>query len=140
MHTLLQDIRYALRLLRKSPGFTTAAVLTLALGIGPNAAVFSVANAFLRKPIWFPQIDSLTMVINNLPGDANGRNSVTPADYLAWKSQSQSFEKIGAYEWGEKNLPGSGDPQKLRGANVPANFFDILQIAPQMGRAFLPEE
>jgi putative ABC transport system permease protein len=140
MHTLLQDIRYAFRLLRKSPGFTAAAVLTLALGIGANAAVFSVANAFLRKPIWFPQIDTLTMVINNLPGDANGRNSVTPADYLAWKTQSQSFEKIGAYEWNEVNLTGSGDPQKLSGANVTANFFDILQIAPQLGRAFLPEE
>ena len=140
MQTLLQDIRYAQRLLRKSPGFTAAAVLTLALGIGANAAVFSVANAFLRKPIWFPQIDTLTMVINDLPGNANLPNSVTPADYLAWKTQSQSFEKIGAYEWNEVNLTGNGDPQKLSGANVTANFFDILQISPQLGRPFLPEE
>ncbi|MGH9747204.1 MAG: ABC transporter permease [Candidatus Acidiferrales bacterium] len=140
MQTLLQDIRYALRLLRKSPGFTVAAILTLALGIGANAAVFSVANAFLRKPIWFPEIDRLAMVINDLPGDSTGRNSVTPADYLAWKTQSQSFEKVGAYEWNGVNLTGTGDPQKLSGANVTSNFFDILQIGPQMGRAFLPEE
>lgn len=140
MHTLWLDVRYALRLLRKSPGFTLAAILTLALGIGANAAIFSVANAFLRKPIWFPEIDRLAMVINNRPGEALGRNSVTPADYLAWKAQSQSFEKIGAYEFSDVNLTGSGDPLKLSGANVTANFFDILQMPPQLGRAFLPEE
>ena len=140
MHTLWLDIRYALRLLRKSPGFTAAAVLTLALGIGANAAIFSVANAFLRKPIWFPEIDRLAMVIDNRPGEALGRNSVTPADYVAWKEQSHSFEKIGAYEFNDVNLTGSGDPLKLSGANVTANFFEILQMPPQLGRAFLPEE
>ena len=140
MQTLLQDIRYALRLLRKSPGFTTAAVLTLALGIGANAAIFSVANAFLRKPIWFPEIERLVMVINNLPGESIGRNSVTPADYLAWKTQSQSFEEVGAYEWSDVNLTGNGDPQKLSSANVTSNFLEILQMHPQIGRAFLPEE
>jgi putative ABC transport system permease protein len=140
MQTLLQDIRYALRLLRKSAGFTAAAVLTLALGIGANAAIFSVANAFLRKPIWFPEVDRLAMVINNLPGESTGRNSVSPADYLVWKAQSQSFEKIGAYEWSDVNLTGNGDPQQLSGANVTANFFEILQMPPQLGRAFLQEE
>jgi putative ABC transport system permease protein len=140
MHTLWLDIRYALRLLRKSPGFTAAAVLTLALGIGANAAIFSVANAFLRKPIWFPEIERLAMVVNNMPGESGGRNSVSPPDYLAWKAESRSFEKVGAYEWGDVNLTGSGDPQKLTGASVTANFFDILQMPPRLGRAFLPEE
>jgi putative ABC transport system permease protein len=140
MQTLLQDIGYALRLLRKSPGFTAAAVLTLALGIGANAAIFSVANAFLRKPIWFPEVDRLAMVINNLPGESTGRNSVSPADYLVWKGQSQSFEKVGAYEWSDANLTGNGDPLKLSSANVTSNFFEILQMPPQLGRAFLPEE
>ncbi|MGA8144333.1 MAG: ABC transporter permease [Candidatus Acidiferrales bacterium] len=140
MRTLSLDIRYALRLLRKSPGFTFAAVLTLALGIGANAAIFSIANAFLRKPIWFPEIDRLAMVINNMPGESSGRNSVTPADYVAWKMQSQSFEKVAAYEWSDVNLTGSGDPEKLTGANVTSNFFDVLQMPPQLGRAFLPEE
>ena len=140
MPTLWLDIRHAMRLLRKSPGFTAAAVLTLALGIGANAAIFSVANAFLRKPIWFPELDRLAMVINSRPGNDASRNSVTPADYLAWKAQSQSFEKVGAYEWSDVNLTGSGDPQKLTGANVTANFFDVLQVQPQLGRAFLPEE
>ena len=140
MQTLLQDIRYALRLLRKSPGFTAAAVLTLALGIGANAAIFSVANAFLRKPIWFPEVDRLAMVINNLPGESTGRNSVSPADYLVWKGQSRSFEKLGAYEWTDANLTGNGDPLKLSSANVTSNFFEILQMPPQLGRAFLSEE
>jgi putative ABC transport system permease protein len=140
MQTLLQDVRYALRLLRKSPGYAAAAILTLALGIGANAAIFSVANAFLRKPIWFPEVDRLAMVINNLPGESIGRNSVTPADYLMWKAQSKSFEKVGAYEWSDVNLTGNGDPQKLTSANVTANFFEVLQMPPQLGRAFLPEE
>jgi len=140
VHTLWLDIRYALRLLRKSPGFAIAAVLTLALGIGANAAIFSVSNAFLRKPIWFPEIDRLVMVVNNLPGQSGDRNSVSPADYLAWKAESRSFEKMGAYEWSDVNLTGNGDPQKLAGANVTANFFYILQISPQLGRAFLPDE
>lgn len=140
MHTLWLDIRYAVRLLRKSPGFAVAAVLTLALGIGANAAIFSVSNAFLRKPIWFPEIDRLVMVVNNLPGQSGDRNSVSPADYLAWKAESRSFEKMGAYEWSDVNLTGNGDPQKLAGANVTANFFYILQISPQLGRAFLPDE
>ncbi|HSY59983.1 MAG TPA: ABC transporter permease, partial [Terriglobales bacterium] len=98
------------------------------------------SNAFLRKPIWFPEIDRLVMVVNNLPGQSGDRNSVSPADYLAWKAESRSFEKMGAYEWSDVNLTGNGDPQKLAGANVTANFFDILQISPQLGRAFLPDE
>lgn len=82
---LRQDIRYGMRMLRKNPGFTAVAILTLALGIGANAAVFSVANAFLRKPIWFPAIDSLVVLTNVAPGGDDDRNSVTPADYLDWK-------------------------------------------------------
>ncbi|MGA8221038.1 MAG: ABC transporter permease [Candidatus Acidiferrales bacterium] len=140
MGILLQDVRYALRLLLKSPGFTLAAILTLGLGIGANAAIFSVANAFLRKPIWFPAIESLVVVANVPPGEGRDRNSVSPGDYVDWKAQSKSFEEVGAYEWSDVNLTGSGDPQKLNGANVSANFFHILGIQPQLGRAFLPEE
>ncbi|HYL47594.1 MAG TPA: ABC transporter permease [Candidatus Limnocylindrales bacterium] len=137
---LTQDIRYGMRMLRKNPGFTAVAILTLALGIGANAAVFSVANAFLRKPIWFPAIDSLVVLTNVAPGGDDDRNSVTPADYLDWKAQSNSFEKIGAFEWRDVNLTGNGDPLKLSAAGVSTNFFDILQIQPELGRAFLPAE
>jgi putative ABC transport system permease protein len=140
MDTLLQDIRYGIRLLLKSPGFTAAAILTLALGIGANAAVFSVADAFLRKPIWFPNIDSLVALTNIAPDGADDRDSVSPADYLDWKAQSRSFEQVGASEWVDVNLTGSGDPQKLQGAAVTSNFFAILQMPPKLGRAFLPEE
>jgi putative ABC transport system permease protein len=140
METLMQDIRYALRLLRKSPGYAAAAILTLALGIGANTAIFSVADAFLRKPIYFPEIDRLVMLINNMPGEDVGRNSVAPADYLAWKANSQSFEKMAAYEWSDVNLTGSGEPQKLISANITANFFDVLRVPLDFGRAFLPEE
>jgi putative ABC transport system permease protein len=140
MGTLLQDIRYGVRLLLKSPGFTAAAILTLALGIGANAAVFSVANAFLRKPIWFPNIDSLVALTNVPPDGDDDRSSVSPADYFDWKAQSRSFEQVGASEWINVNLTGAGDPQKLQGAGVTSNFFAILQMPPRLGRAFLPEE
>ena len=140
MGILLQDFRYAIRLLLKSPGFTAAAILTLALGIGANAAIFSVANAFLRKPIWFPALESLVVVANVTPGETMERNSVSPGDFTDWKAQTKSFEQMGGFEWNELNLSGSGDPQKVTGASVSANFFEILRISPQMGRAFLPEE
>jgi putative ABC transport system permease protein len=101
-------------MLRKDPGFTAMAIFTLALGIGANAAVFSVANAFLRKPIWFPSIESLVVLTNIVPGAEDDRSSVTPADYLDWKAQNQSFENVGAFEWEDVNLTGSGDPLKLK--------------------------
>jgi predicted permease len=137
---LTQDIRYGLRMLGKNPGFTAIAILTLALGIGANAAVFSVANAFLRKPIWFPSIESLVVLTNIVPDAEDDRSSVAPADYLDWKSQNRSFDSVGAFEWQDVNLTGSGDPLKVTAACVTANFFDILQIQPEVGRAFLPAE
>jgi putative ABC transport system permease protein len=140
VETLAQDIRYAVRLLLKSPGFTAAAILTLALGIGANAAIFSVANAFLRKPIWFPELERITVVVNSMPGESISRNSVPPADYADWKEHANSFEQVGAYEWRDVNLTGDGDPQQLTGASVTADFFEILRTRPETGRAFLPEE
>jgi putative ABC transport system permease protein len=140
VETLLQDLRYAFRLLLKSPGFTAAAILTLALGIGANAAIFSVANAFLRKPIWFPEMEGIVVVADSMPGESISRDAVPPADYAGWKEHTNSFEQVGAFEWNDVNLTGNGDPQKLAAANVSASFFDILRTRPVMGRTFLPEE
>jgi len=140
MGTLLQDVRYAFRMLAKSPGFTAMAVLTLALGIGANTAVFSAANAFLQNPVPFPQSDRLVLPLNLAPGQTMGWNSASPADYLDWKSQSRSFEEFGAWRWYDANITGKGDPEKASGALVTANYFHTLGVMPMIGRPFLPQE
>lgn len=140
MGTLLQDIRFALRMLLKSPGFTAMAVVALALGIGANTAVFSASSAFLRNPVSFPQSDRIVLPLNLAPEQSIGWNSVSPSDYLDWKRQSHSFEEFAAWRWYDVNLTGIGDPEKLQGALVTANFFNTLGVLPAIGRPFLPQE
>jgi putative ABC transport system permease protein len=140
IETFFQDIRYALRILRKNPGFTVLAILTLALGIGANTAVFSVASAFLRKPVSFPELNRLVMVLELAPQQTVGWSQVSPATYLDWKKQSHSFEELAAWQYLGWNLTGNGDPEKLNGARVSSNFFQTLGILPIMGRSFRPDE
>jgi putative ABC transport system permease protein len=140
MAMLWQDLRYGLRLLAKSRGFTALAVLALALGIGANTAIFSVANAFLRKPVSFPQLDRLVAIENLAPEQTVGWNNVSPADYLDWKRQSRSFEQMAAIEESNVNLTGNAEPERALGAFVSANYFDVLRVKPAIGRAFLLEE
>src|ERR1700737_3113874 len=140
MGTLLQDLRYGARMMARSPGFTVLAVVALALGIGANTAVFSVANAFLRKPVSFPDLDRLVAVVSMTPIQTLEWNEVSPADYLDWKEQSRSFERMGAYQWDQVNITGTADPQLVNGFLVSANFFETLGVQPLLGRAFLSEE
>jgi putative ABC transport system permease protein len=140
MGALLQDTRYGFRMLLKSPGFTALAVTALALGIGANTAIFSVAIAFLRKPVSFPQADRLVIALNLAPGQTVNWSSVSPADYLDWKKQSNSFEELAAWRWYGADMTGKGDPEKLDGVLVTANFFHTLGVMPAVGRPFLPQE
>src|SRR5215469_5844332 len=141
METLIQDLRYGLRMLRKSPAFTTVAVITLALGIGANTAMFSVADAFLLRPVSVSDPDRLAMVMEVSPGqnikDTASWNTVAPGNFEDWKEQSRSFESIAARRWRSFNVTGTGDPQRILGVEVSANFFDMLHERPEMGRAFL---
>jgi putative ABC transport system permease protein len=140
MGTLLQDVRFGLRMLLKSPGFTALAVLALSLGIGANTAVFSVAIAFLKKPVALPNLDRLVAVLALAPDQTTGWNDVSPADYLEWKKQAQSFEEMGATQQVDANFTGKGDPEKVQALLTSANFFSVLGVPPAMGRPFLPEE
>ena len=140
MNALFQDFRYAFRTLLKSRGFTALAVIALALGIGANTAIFSVADAFLRKPVTFPHLDRIVMLFNRAPGDTMGWEYASPADYLDWQKQSRSFEQIGAFEWSSFNLTGSGDPEKLQGAAISADLFNMISAKPLLGRVFSAEE
>ena len=136
----LQDLRYGLRMLLKNPAFTWLAVVALALGIGANTAVFSVAIAFLRKPVALPHLDHLVMVLSLPPGESINFSSVSPADYLDWKTQGHSYEEIAVWKYSDVNLTGTGEPEKLIGGLVSANFFDTVGVQPTIGRAFRPEE
>jgi len=140
MSNHLQDLRYGLRMLVKNPAFTALAVVALALGIGANTAVFSVAIAFLRKPVALPNLDRLVVLLSLPPGETLNFSSVSPADYLDWKTQSHSYEEIGVWKYSDVNLTGTGEPEKLVGGFVSANFFDTVGVQPAIGRAFLPEE
>ena len=134
MGTLLQDLRCGLRMLRKSPGFTAVAVITLALGIGANTAVFSVVRAVLLKTLPYPQPDRL-MVLDEFQ-EHGGRMSVAWPNFLDWRAQSHSFEGMAAYREDDRTLTGVGDPALLHAGEVSAPFFSLLGAKPMLGRAF----
>lgn len=140
METLLQDIRFGLRMLWKHRGATLVAVLALALGIGANTAIFSVADAFLNKPVSFPEMSRLVAVMERAPGETMFWNSVSPANYFDWKEQARSFEEFAVGTWDESNLTGGTTPERVLGASVSANFFSVLRVQAALGRTFTTGE
>jgi putative ABC transport system permease protein len=140
MNTLWQDIRYGARMLWKHRLATLICAAALALGIGANTAMFSVAEAFLLHPVPFENADRIVAMVDVRPQQNIDRNSVAPATYLDWQAQAHSFEHLGAYGWDEVNLTGNREPEKIQGFDVTANFFSLLGVQPKLGRSFLPEE
>ncbi|MFZ0761386.1 MAG: ABC transporter permease, partial [Candidatus Sulfotelmatobacter sp.] len=139
MAGLLQDMRYALRQLHKSPGFTAVAVLTLALAIGANTAVFSVIDAVMLRPLPFHDPSRLVVVKTTEPGRLDDIGVSYPA-FLDWRSRGQVFEGLSAFREDDFTLTGRGEPAHLTGAVVSANMFSVLGVPPAMGRDFIPEE
>jgi MacB-like periplasmic core domain len=137
---LIADVRYGLRQLRRSPGFTVVAIITLALGIGANTAIFNVVDAVVLEPLPFRDPGRLvTLWEANSPfGAVPG--SLTDLDYVQWKAQNQVFEDIAALQGQTFNLTGANEPERLLGAAVTPNLFRLLGVAPVLGRAFLPQE
>jgi putative ABC transport system permease protein len=140
MENLLSDARYALRNLLRRPTFTLIAVVTLALGIGANTAIFSAINALLLKPLPFPELDRVVAIWDKLPSRGVMHNEVTVANYLDWQSQTQSFEQLALYRWWSANLTGIDPPERIQGFLVTANFLDVTGMKPIMGRTFSSEE
>src|SRR5262245_47662084 len=140
MQTLFQDLRYGARMLLKSPGFTLIAVLTLAMGIGANVAIFSVVNAVLIRPLPFREPDRLVWSWGNIRNGGN-RASVSPLDYLDYRSQNHTFEDFAAMISVpiSANLTGNGEPQRLTAAGVTGNFFQALGVPATLGRTLLLE-
>jgi putative ABC transport system permease protein len=119
---------------------TLVCAAALALGVGANTAMFSLAEAFLLHSVPFENADRIVAMVEVRPQQNIDRNPVAPATYLDWRTQAKSFEQMGAYEWGEVNLTGNREPEKVQGLDVTANFFELLGVQPKMGRTFLPEE
>jgi hypothetical protein len=138
MRMLLQDLRYAIRQLRKSPGFTIAAVLTLTIGIGANTAVFSSMDAVVLHPLAVPQLDRVVTVAEQQ--DRSGFGQATLANYEDWSRQSRSFESLAVRDTADMSLTGAGDAAHVRAAQTSANFFTVLRTQALMGRVFQESE
>lgn len=140
METLLKDIRYGLRSAWKRPGFTAVVLITLALGIGANTAIFSLINAVLIRPLPFHEPDRLVWTWGNIRNGGN-RASVSPLDFLDFRQRNTTFEEFAAMLSfpASANLTGAGEPQRLVAAAVTGNYFQALGVQPAMGRTFLPE-
>jgi len=136
METLWQDLRYGVRMLLKKPGFTTVAIITLALGISANTAIFSVVNAVLLRPLPFPEPERLVMAFLAHPHQGLDRSSLGMADFLAVRERNQSFEKVAAFSFGNFTVTGGERPEQVSGAWVSADFFATLRVAPARGRAY----
>src|SRR5579863_392424 len=143
MSTLLHDLRYALRQLRRTPGFTIVAVLVMALGIGANVALFTVVRGVLLKPLPFQDPDRLLMLYEHtLPGDQFAYNNVAGGMYAAWKAQNRSFSSMGLLQYNQDNLSGTGGqlPETLRSARVSWDMFPTLGVQPVIGRGFVQSD
>ncbi len=138
MDTLLQDIRYAARSLRRSPGFTIVAVLTLALGIGANAAIFSVVNGVLLRPLAYANPDRLVMVWGH--NENIGNETASLPDFKDWRERNTVFEGMAAVANTRFDVTGDGEPERVDAALATADFFRVLGVAPALGRAFNANE
>ena len=142
MQTLWHDLRYGLRMLKKNPGFTAVAVLTLALGIGANTAIFSVINAVFLQSFPFPQANRLVELWEYRLEDTDGFDIVSWPNFRDWQQRSQSFESMALYDSAGKgyNLSEGSEPEQAPGLRVSSDFFRVLGVNPILGRAFFPEE
>lgn len=136
----LHDLRYALRMLLKNPGFTAIAIIALALGIGANTAIFSVVNTVLLRPLPYKDPEQLVMVWEDASKIGYPRDTPAAANYVDWRDQNQVFEGVAAIAEESFNLTGAGDPERLEGRTVSAKLFPILGVEPQVGRVFTAEE
>src|SRR5829696_6857833 len=140
MNTLLQDIRFGLRMLLKSPSISIVATIALALGIGANTAIFSVVNAVLLRPLPFPDPDSLVAVFETDTRRGLQRGSHSYPNFLDLRAQNTVFQHVASYRGGDFIMTGRGEPARLQGSVVAADLFPLLGVAPMLGRTFLPDE
>src|SRR5262245_48870020 len=138
---MIRDLRYGARILLKSPNFTLAAVLTLAIGIGANTAMFSIVDAWLLRPLPFKDSDRLVIVLrNDLKRPTEPAYALLFRDFEAWKNQSRSFATLSGVFWRRYLLTGGGEPEELDGMITTADLFTTLGVPAQRGRVFSPDD
>ncbi|MFY9554983.1 MAG: ABC transporter permease [Blastocatellia bacterium] len=140
METLIQDLRYGARMLARKPGFTVAALIALALGIGANTAIFSVVNAILLRPLPYNAPDRIVAFWEDNVANDIKRESTSGPNFTDWKAQAESFEAMAAFYRSTSILSGDGEPERLLGCTVTDGFFSVLKVEPALGRIFLPDE
>jgi putative ABC transport system permease protein len=142
MRTLGLETRYALRSLWKRPGLSALVILTLALGLGANAAIFENIDALILRPFTIHDVDRVVMIAETSPqSDIGGaRESVSPANFLDWKRQTDVFERVAAFEWWDVNLAGVDDPERVSGFLVSADFFPAMRVTPALGGTFTADD
>ena len=140
MHALVQDIRHSVRLIVRQPGLTFVALLTMALGIGANTAIFSAVDTVLLRPLPYADPDRLVVVWEKRPAEGVMKNVVAAADYVDWSQMNTVFEATAAMISVTADLTGAGEPARLSAAVVSPAFFDVLRVQPALGRSFRAEE
>jgi predicted permease len=141
VESFFSDVRFGIRTLRKNSGFTTIAVLTLALGIGANSAIFSVVDAVLLKPLPYREPDRLVIISeSNSPNDLATRNAAAPGNYVDWRDQNRAFTQVVAVELPGFSLIGTGRPERVLGAAISAGALGMLGLRPQLGREIATED
>jgi predicted permease len=142
MHSLLQDFRFAIRQLRKNPGFALTTILTLALGIGATTAMFSLINGVLLRPLPFPEPDRLMMIapLDESAVKTGIPSSISYPDFFDWRARNRSFDAMASYRHDRRTLTGSGMPQNLESQTVSSEFFRVLGVNPMLGRGFVMED
>src|SRR5436853_7136282 len=140
MDTILQDVRYGIRMMRKSPMVTLVAVISLALGISANTVIFSVVNAILLKSLPFHEPERIVLVWGNTPAEGKDRNQVSATDVDDWRQQNAVFEDVTTYAGWSATLLGEGEPEIIYGIQVGDGYFSLMNGTPMLGRTFPPEE
>jgi putative ABC transport system permease protein len=140
METLLKDIRFGIRNLLKHPTFAITALLTLAIGIGANTTIFSFVNGILLRPLPYPDSERLVVINETAPKRGIPSMSISFPNFLDWRTQNHVFEDISSFDSDKFSLTGVGEPERLRGASVSQGTFELLRVAPLLGRTFTAEE
>lgn len=140
LESIWQDVRRGFRMLRKNAGFSLVVILTLALGIGANTAIFSVVHAVVLSPLPYDDPDKLMVIVESNPSLGFPQFAVSPPNYMDWRNRTRSFEAMTSFLRDSFNFIGGPEPERLTGARVGVSFFSILRATPALGRAFLPED
>src|SRR5215510_7927056 len=141
MSSIFNDLRFGIRMMVRNPAFTLIAVVTLALGIGANTAIFSVVDAVLLRPLPYPEADRLVFLWSTMKSQGVPTSGTSMPDYREMRDQNRTLEGLAGFYYGDFNLsPADGEPERVQGAYVTSNLFNVLKVSPALGRLFTPEE